>query len=194
MNPLLKTRIRHMANLLVVSLIFLLPIKDFAQRPNIIYIMTDDMGYGDLSCYGRKDYTTPNLDKLASQGVKFVNAYAAAPVCTPTRTAFMTGRYPARTPVGLMEPLRSPKLDGAYGLTKDIPSLATLMKESGYETVLIGKWHLGFMPQQSPTQNGFDYFFGIRSGGADLSHISAPTVCGRTTFMKMMLWFIRKGT
>ncbi|HZI24704.1 MAG TPA: sulfatase-like hydrolase/transferase, partial [Chryseolinea sp.] len=174
MTPLLKTRIRHMANLLVVSLIFLLPIKNFAQGPNIIYIMTDDMGYGDLSCYGQKDYTTPNLDKLASQGVKFVNAYAAAPVCTPTRTAFMTGRYPARTPVGLMEPLRSPKLDGAYGLTKAIPSLATLMKESGYETILIGKWHLGFMPQQSPTQNGFDYFFGIRSGGADyVSYIGA---------------------
>ena len=88
--------------------------------------MTDDMGYGDLSCYGQKNYATPNLDKLASQGVKFVNAYAAAPVCTPTRTAFMTGRYPARTPVGLMEPLHSPKLDGAYGLTNDIPSIATL--------------------------------------------------------------------
>jgi arylsulfatase A-like enzyme len=67
------------------------------NRPNIIYIMADDMGYADLSCYGRKEYQTPNLDKLASQGVKFMNAYAAAPVCTPTRVAFMTGRYPART-------------------------------------------------------------------------------------------------
>lgn len=138
-----------------------------AQGPNIIYIMTDDMGYGDLSGYGQTDYATPNLDILASQGIKFVNAYAAAPVCTPTRTAFMTGRYPARTPVGLMEPLVSPELDSAYGLTKDIPSLAILMKESGYETALIGKWHLGFMPEQSPMQNGFDYFFGIHSGGAD---------------------------
>ncbi len=138
-----------------------------AQRPNIIYIMTDDMGYGDLSCYGQKNYTTPNMDKLASQGIKFVNAYAAAPVCTPTRTAFMTGRYPAKTPVGLMEPLRSEKTDGAYGLTKDIPSIAILMKESGYATGLIGKWHLGFRPQQSPNENGFDYFFGIHSGGAD---------------------------
>ena len=152
-------------SLLLPLFLLLLNMEGLAQRPNIIYIMTDDMGYGDLSCYGQKNYTTPNLDKLASQGVKFVNAYAAAPVCTPTRAAFMTGRYPARTPVGLMEPLRSPKLDSAYGLTKDIPSLAILMKESGYETVLIGKWHLGFMPQQSPTKNGFDYFFGIRSGG-----------------------------
>ena len=158
----------------LLFLLLLLPIEGLAQRPNIIYIMTDDMGYGDLSCYGQKNYTTPNLDRLASQGVKFVNAYAAAPVCTPTRTAFITGRYPARTPVGLMEPLRGAKLDGAFGLTKDIPSVATLMKESGYETVLIGKWHLGFMPQQSPTKNGFDYFFGIHSGGADyVSHIGA---------------------
>ena len=152
--------------ILILSLL-LLSMKGFAQRPNIIYIMTDDMGYGDLSCYGQKKYTTPNLDKLASQGVKFLNAYAAAPVCTPTRVALMTGRYPARTPVGLMEPLRSPDLDSAYGLTKDIPSLALLMKESGYETALIGKWHLGFKPEQSPIQNGFDYFFGIHSGGAD---------------------------
>ena len=152
---------------LLLPLLFLLPFEGKAQRPNIIYIMTDDMGYGDLSCYGQKNYATPNLDKLASQGVKFVNAYAAAPVCTPTRTAFMTGRYPARTPVGLMEPLRGPKLDGAYGLTSDIPSIALLMKESGYETILIGKWHLGFMPQHSPMRNGFDHFFGIHSGAAD---------------------------
>lgn len=144
-----------------------LQITGIAQRPNIIYIMTDDMGYGDLSGYGQKNFATPNLDKLVSQGIKFVNAYAAAPVCTPTRTAFMTGRYPSRTPVGLMEPLRSPKLDSAYGLTKNIPSIAILMKESGYETALIGKWHLGFMPNQSPRQNGFDYFYGILSGGAD---------------------------
>ena len=166
---------RHTINIIVRYTIFLSLIllvdPILAQRPNIIYIMTDDMGYGDLSCYGNKKFMTPNLDKLTSQGVKFVNAYAAAPVCTPTRTALMTGRYPAKLPLGLLEPLRSPKKDSAYGLTKDIPSLGTLMKASGYETVLIGKWHLGFMPQHSPTKNGFDYFFGIHSGGADyISH------------------------
>ncbi len=166
---------RHTINIIVRYTIFLSLIllvdPILAQRPNIIYIMTDDMGYGDLSCYGNKKFMTPNLDKLAAQGVKFVNAYAAAPVCTPTRTALMTGRYPAKLPLGLLEPLRSPKKDSAYGLTKDNPSLGTLMKASGYETVLIGKWHLGFMPQHSPTKNGFDYFFGIHSGGADyISH------------------------
>jgi len=133
--------------------------------------MTDDMGYGDLSGYGRKDYSTPNLDKLASQGMKFVNAYSAGPLCTPTRTAFMTGRYPARTPVGLMEPLTISKRDSAYGLTSDYPSIASLMKAGGYETALIGKWHLGVLPQHSPIKNGYDYFFGIHSGAADyISH------------------------
>jgi arylsulfatase A-like enzyme len=142
-----------------------------AQRPNIVYIMTDDMGYADLSCYGRKDYSTPNLDKLASQGMKFINAYAAAPVCTPTRTAFMTGRYPARTQVGLMEPLVTSSRDSAIGLTANTPSLATLVCNAGYETALIGKWHLGFKPVNSPNNNGFDYFFGIHSGAADyISH------------------------
>jgi arylsulfatase A-like enzyme len=142
-----------------------------AQQPNIIYIMTDDMGYGDLSCYGNKKFSTPNLDKLASEGMKFVNAYSAAPVCTPARVAFMTGRYPARTPIGLMEPLTNTKRDSTIGLSSDFPSLATLMKARGYETGLIGKWHLGFLPQYRPGKNGFDYFFGILSGAGDyISH------------------------
>jgi arylsulfatase A-like enzyme len=91
--------LRHFsAALYIVVLLFGTP--SLAQPPNIIYIMTDDMGYPDLSCYGQTTYTTPNIDKLASQGMKFMNAYAAAPLCTPTRTAFMTGRNPARTSVG----------------------------------------------------------------------------------------------
>lgn len=140
-----------------------------SQHPNIIYIMSDDMGYGDLSGYGRKDYSTPNLDKLATQGMKFVNAYSAGAVCTPTRAAFMTGRYPARTPVGLMEPITTS--DEVHGLTSQYPSIATLMKAAGYETALIGKWHLGSLPQHSPIKNGFDNFFGIHSGAADyVSH------------------------
>ena len=151
-----------------------------AQRPNIIYIMSDDMGYGDLSCYGQKQFSTPNLDKLAAQGIKFLNAYAAAPVCTPTRTAFMTGRYPARTPVGLMEPLTTTKRDSTIGLTSKYPSLATMMKAAGYETGLVGKWHLGFTSECSPRKNGFDYFFGIHSGAADyISHKAGMEGDGR---------------
>lgn len=129
------------------------------------------MGYGDLSGYGRKEYQTPNMDKLASQGIKFVNAYSAGPLCTPTRTAFITGRYPARTPVGLIEPLTGDKKDTAFGLTNKYPSIATLMKDAGYETALIGKWHLGSRSQHSPNKNGFEYFFGFRSGASDyISH------------------------
>ncbi|MCA1556281.1 MAG: sulfatase-like hydrolase/transferase, partial [Acidobacteria bacterium] len=74
-------------------------------RPNVLFILADDLGWGDLSCYGRPDYRTPNLDKLASEGVRFTQAYSASPVCTPTRCAFITGQYPARHPVGLIEPL-----------------------------------------------------------------------------------------
>src|SRR6187549_1988210 len=113
----------------LISLILLVCSHVQSQRPNIIYIMTDDMGYGDLSGYGRKDYLTPNMDKLASQGIKFVNAYSAGPLCTPTRAAFMTGRYPARTPVGLIEPLTGNKEDTAFGITPDQTSLATLLKK-----------------------------------------------------------------
>jgi arylsulfatase A-like enzyme len=144
-----------------------------AQRPNIIYIMADDLGYADLSCYGRKDYKTPNLDKLASQGMKFTNAYAAAPVCTPTRAAFMTGLYPARIAVGLKEPIEWSAKDSAIGLTADFPSVAKRLSTAGYETYLVGKWHLGFHQQFSPMKNGFDYFFGFNGGGVDyISHRS----------------------
>ncbi len=156
---------------MILSFTFLVHSNAQSQRPNIIYIMSDDMGYGDLSGYGRKDYITPHLDKLASQGIKFVNAYSAAPLCTPTRTAFMTGRYAARTPVGLIEPLTGDKKDTAFGLTPEYPSIATLMKAAGYQTVLIGKWHLGSLSQHSPVKNGFDYFFGFHSGAGDyISH------------------------
>src|SRR5918997_1448451 len=74
-------------------------------RPNVVFILADDLGWGDLSCYGRPDYRTPNLDRLALQGTRLTDAYSASPVCTPTRVAFATGRYPQRTPIGLEEPL-----------------------------------------------------------------------------------------
>jgi len=145
-----------------------------SPRPNIIYIMADDLGYADLSCYGRKDYQTPNLDKLCSQGVKFMNAYASAPVCTPTRAAFFTGRYPARLEVGLHEPLDWNKDDSAVGLPPNHPSLPSLLKNAGYETYLVGKWHLGFDTKFAPRKNGFDEFFGFHGGAVDyISHTAA---------------------
>ncbi len=141
------------------------------NRPNILFILADDLGYGDLSCYGRPDYQTPHLDRLATQGVRFVNAYSAAPLCTPTRCAFVTGRYPARTQIGLEEPLTERgdlgERANTLGLPADHPTIASLLKQSGYQTALIGKWHLGYLPNFGPLQSGFDEFFGIMSGAAD---------------------------
>ncbi|TMI75152.1 MAG: twin-arginine translocation pathway signal protein, partial [Bacteroidetes bacterium] len=111
-------------------------------RPNIIYMMADDLGYADLSSYGRKDYKTPNLDELASQGTRFISAYSGGPLCTPTRASLMTGRYPARTFVGMQEPLDWTKRDSSIGLSPDQTSIATLLRKNGYETFLVGKWHL----------------------------------------------------
>jgi arylsulfatase A-like enzyme len=143
------------------------------RRPNILFILADDLGYGDLSCYGRPDYRTPVLDGLARQGTKFLSAYAAAPVCTPTRTAYITGRYPQRLPVGLEEPLTIDSPTDA-GLPPDHPTVASLVKRVGYDTALVGKWHLGWKPEFGPNRHGFDEFFGILSGAADyFTHRSA---------------------
>ena len=141
------------------------------RRPNIIYIMVDDMGYGDLSCFGRKEFQTPVLDAFAKEGVRLTNAYAACAICTPTRVGFMTGKFPARNPIGLREPLLMDSTDIHIGLDPKTPTISSLLKEAGYSTALIGKWHLGFEPPFLPLNHGFDYFFGITAGGADyVSH------------------------
>jgi arylsulfatase A-like enzyme len=135
------------------------------ERPNVLFILADDLGYGDLSCYGRPDYRTPVLDNLARQGTKFMSAYAAAPVCTPTRCAFVTGRYPQRIEVGLYEPLGARNMD--KGLPPDHPTVASLLRTNGYDTALIGKWHLGWKPEFGPNRHGYEEFFGILSGAGD---------------------------
>ena len=143
------------------------------SRPNILFILADDLGYGDLSSYGRPDYQTPTLDRLAQQGIKFTSAYSAAAVCTPTRCALLTGRYPQRLDVGLQEPLtrRSP---ATVGMPPGHPTVASLVRQNGYDTALIGKWHLGWRPEFGPNQHGYDEFFGILSGAADyFTHRSA---------------------
>jgi arylsulfatase A-like enzyme len=135
------------------------------RHPNIVYIMADDLGYADLSGYGRKDYSTPALDRLASQGMRFTQAYAIAPVCTPTRVGLMTGQYPARHRAGLWEPLRTQF--GTEGLEAPVPTLAHRLRDAGYHTGLVGKWHLGWEPRFWPGERGFDRWFAILSGGAD---------------------------
>ena len=146
--------------------------QDQPDRPNIVFIVADDLGYGDLSSYGRGDYSTPNIDLLVEGGVRFTQAYAAAPVCTPSRVGFMTARYPARTDVGLREPLTGRDFDRDVGLPAGHPTVSSLLKANGYETALVGKWHLGYLPGSLPNDHGFDEFFGILDGGADyISHV-----------------------
>ncbi len=135
------------------------------SRPNIIFILADDLGWGDLSCYGRPDYRTPNIDRLALQGTKFTDAYSASAVCTPTRCGYITGRYPARFKIGLEEPLIA--TNSNVGLEPNQPTIASLLKQSGYDTALIGKWHLGFRPEWGPNAHGFNEFFGILAGAGD---------------------------
>jgi arylsulfatase A-like enzyme len=135
------------------------------NRPNVIFILADDLGWGDLSCYGRPDYRTPNLDLLAVQGTKFTDAYSASALCTPSRCGFITGRYPARFKIGLTEPLTT--TNNSVGLDPGHPTIASLLKASGYDTALFGKWHLGFRPEWGPNAHGFDEFFGILAGAGD---------------------------
>ena len=138
-------------------------------KPNVVIFFMDDLGYGDLGSYGAKDVATPNIDRLAREGVRLTDCYAAAPLCTPTRAAFMTGRYQHR--VGLEHVIKANDVD--KGLPATEPGLPRLLKNAGYATALIGKWHLGFKPEFSPMRHGFDEFFGFLSGAIDYySHVS----------------------
>ncbi|MGA8939345.1 MAG: sulfatase-like hydrolase/transferase [Acidobacteriaceae bacterium] len=132
-------------------------------RPNIVFILADDMGYADLACYGRPDLRTPNIDSLAARGVRFLQAYANSAVCSATRTALITGRYQDRLDVGLDEPLTTRKT----GLPPSHPTLPSLLKKAGYGTALVGKWHLGEPPKYGPLQSGYDHFYGFRGGAVD---------------------------
>lgn len=131
--------------------------------PNIVFILADDMGYADVGCYGRPDLHTPNIDGLASRGVRFVQAYANSAVCSATRTALITGRYQDRLDVGLDEPLAGRDV----GLPPSHPTLPSLLRKAGYGTTLVGKWHLGLLPKFGPLLSGYDHFYGFRGGAVD---------------------------
>ncbi len=134
-----------------------------AQRPpNVVLVMMDDMGYGDLGSYGAADVRTPNIDRLAREGIRLTDAYANGPVCTPTRAALMSGRYQQR--VGLEWILINSPGDRELGLPALGTSLPALLKANGYTTGLLGKWHLGWKPEFGPIAHGFDEFYGFLSG------------------------------
>ena len=126
------------------------------KKPNIILINCDDLGYGDLGCYGSKTIATPNLDEMARKGTRFTDFYAAAAVCSPSRAALLTGRYPIRTGV-----TRVLFPDDTIGLTDKETTVAQLLKQQGYTTACIGKWHVGCLPEHMPRRHGFDYFYGL---------------------------------
>ncbi|WP_053850621.1 sulfatase [Streptomyces sp. NRRL B-24085] len=133
-----------------------------SRRPNILFILADDLGYADLSCYGARHIHTPNLDRLAARGVRFTDAYSGSSECSPTRLSLYTGRYPGRIAAGLEEPIQ----DGdQVGLEPTHPTLASLLRAAGYSTAMIGKWHCGALPDYAPTKSGWDEFFG-NFGGA----------------------------
>ncbi|WP_447931084.1 sulfatase family protein [Sphingopyxis fribergensis] len=134
------------------------------RKPNIVFILADDLGSADLGCFGREDIATPSLDALAAGGVALHRSYSNSSVCSPTRLALMTGQYQYRFPGGLDEPLG---LHPDLGLPDSATTLPDLLKSAGYDTSLVGKWHLGGLPEFGPRKSGYDSFFGIYQGGAD---------------------------
>ena len=136
------------------------------QRPNIVLIITDDVGYGDIGSYGAPDVRTPHIDSLARDGVRLTDFYANGATCTPTRTGLISGRYQQR--FALEQPLGSTSvIDRERGLSPTGRSLPQLLKNNDYATAVIGKWHLGWKSEFSPSAHGFDYFFGFKSGYVD---------------------------
>ena len=135
---------------------FLTPLMEASDRnPNIVLIYCDDLGYGDLGCYG-SSIPTPHLDRMAAEGMRFTQFYSANPVCSPSRAALLTGRYPTR--VGVPRVLFP---NDTTGLPDDEMTIAQVLKASGYKTMCVGKWHLGRLPEFLPTNRGFDEYFGI---------------------------------
>jgi arylsulfatase A-like enzyme len=135
------------------------------SRPNIVFILADDLGWADLGVYGQRDFATPQLDQLAAQGVRFTQAYSNSAVCSATRFALVTGRYQYRLRGGLEEPIA--RLGVHLGLPAGHPTLPSLLRDQGYATALIGKWHLGRPPHSGPLQAGYQHFFGNLGGVID---------------------------
>jgi arylsulfatase A-like enzyme len=139
-------------------------------RPNFIFILADDLGYADLSCYGGRasPSCSPSIDRMAAEGLLFTDGYSNSPVCSPTRFALMTGRFQYRLRAGNDEPIASRHRGNALlGLPPSHPTLPSILRDAGYSTALVGKWHLGFLPHFGPLKSGYTEFLGPMSGGVD---------------------------
>ena len=148
------------------------------MKPSFVFILADDLGYADLGCYGGRSPCSPNLDRMAGQGLRFTDGYANSPVCSPTRFALATGRWQYRLRGGADEPIASrARGSEVLGLPPEHPTLASLLCDAGYATALIGKWHLGFPPKFGPLKSGYQEFFGPLAGGVDyFSHCDSAGV------------------
>ena len=143
------------------------------SRPNLIFILADDLGYADLGCTGARDAhnnatdVSPRLDAMAAQGLRFTRGYSNSSVCSPTRFALATGRWQYRLRGAAEEPIASVHGDKVLGLPPDHPTVASLLRDAGYATALVGKWHLGYPPHFGPRLSGYEEFYGFHAGGAD---------------------------
>jgi arylsulfatase A-like enzyme len=143
-----------------------------SDKPNIVIILVDDMGYGDMGCAGHPTIRTPHLDRMAAEGMRFTDFYVAAPVCTPSRAALLTGRYAVRS--GMASDKRRVLFpDSAGGLPDGEITIAEGLRTKGYATAMVGKWHLGHLPQYLPTRQGFDSWFGLPYSN-DMDRLPAP--------------------
>lgn len=140
------------------------------SRPNIVFVFADDLGWGDLGCFGSLHNETAHLDQVAADGLRLTHAYSASSTCSPTRIGLYTGRYPGRLVAGLEEPLTT--RDEFHGIPHDHPTLPSLLRDGGYRTAMFGKWHCGWLPWFSPLRAGFEEFYGNLDGAMDyFSHI-----------------------
>ena len=150
-----------MRSLTLLVLLLASTVVHAATQPNLLFVLTDDQALWTLGCYGNREAVTPRLDQLAQQGAKFTNAFVTTPVCSPSRVAFLTGRHGIE--VGITDWIAGS--EKSVGLPKGIVTWPGLLQKAGYSTALIGKWHLGALPHQHPTNNGFDHFMGHIGGG-----------------------------
>ena len=134
------------------------------KKPNVIIILADDLGWGDLGCYGQTKWKTPNIDRLANEGARLTDFYSAAPYCAPSRASLLTGRYQFRSGM-TQNPAPDENQRKDFGLPADELTLAEILKKNGYQTACFGKWHLGHTPEYFPTRHGFDEYSQLKSIG-----------------------------